>query len=253
MDKRVYLAYYDRCGTATDKTLRFSHPLSRRMTPMQLAVMEAFERLKIERPEFDAALWHDATPVPIYFATAFGELNASLTVFESIKRDMLPVSPTAFQHSVHNCAPGYLAMVKAVHHPSATFTNSYLSYDKALFAAFHKLRQGLQATIIVVNGRDLVTEESDLLGECELAVLTTDEAGPHSRELTHFYYGYDRLAGDRFRADVPPEWTIQALREGPAAMPCASLPISTVDGSVVRDVQSLDGERLISIWRSPSV
>src|SRR5690606_18992067 len=129
---------------------RFQHALARRMTAMQLSVMEAFVNLKDARPELNTELW--ATPVPVYFATPFGELTASLTIYDAIYHDQLPCSPTAFQHSVHNCAPGYLAMVKAMRHPSMTVSSGYLSFDKALYLASQKIRSGLVPAAVVVNG-----------------------------------------------------------------------------------------------------
>jgi hypothetical protein len=122
-----------------DSELSFSHPLMRRLTLLQKAVIElASVQMKKSECCFEKALKDEQTP--LYFATALGEFNLNLDLLRSLMAGELPLSPTAFQHSVHNCPLGYLSIVFGLKNPSVTLCAGVSPELQALQVAKRDLR-----------------------------------------------------------------------------------------------------------------
>lgn len=114
-----------------DDAAAFNHPLARRMTPLQKSLVDAAYLLSREVPEaFRAAVTEGGCP--IVFASAFGELGSNLGMLLALRRRELPLSPTSFQHSVHNCPVGYLSIAFKLRNPISTISAGFLSNEKAL-------------------------------------------------------------------------------------------------------------------------
>src|SRR5262249_27338723 len=157
----------------------------------QKAAMEALAELK----EAGFALPPNAA---IYFATQFGEVDATLAVAESILAKALPVSPTAFQHSVHNAVPGYVSIACEARNPSLTVSSGFRSFDKLLFWSFHELRSGLLDAALVINANERLAERSPL-AESEMLLLAANSDATNTAlptELTAVNRASSRTAYD---------------------------------------------------------
>lgn len=109
----------------------FTHPLARRMTALQKSLVDAVHLLSLEAPDtFRSAVAEGGCP--IVFASAFGELGSNLAMLLALRRHELPLSPTSFQHSVHNGPVGYLSIAFKLRNPISTISAGFLSNEKAL-------------------------------------------------------------------------------------------------------------------------
>lgn len=111
--------------------LSFAHPLARRMTPLQKALLEVAYRVEANaRGDFERLVRQGGCA--LYFATALGELSSNLAMLEALRREELPLSPTAFQHSVHNCPVGYLSILMGLKNPMVTLCGGLDAAHKGL-------------------------------------------------------------------------------------------------------------------------
>jgi hypothetical protein len=117
----------------------FSHPLARRMTILQRAVVEVVLDLEARSPEVFASGIRESG-APVYFGTSLGEYASNLALLGAFERCELPLSPTSFQHSVHNCPAGYLSIVLKLGNPMTTLTGGADVGFKALRLAETSLR-----------------------------------------------------------------------------------------------------------------
>lgn len=119
------------CVLELSTPLSFSHPLSRRMTPLQKVLLEVAHRVEARAPDSFARFVREGG-CSLYFATALGELSSNLGMLEALRREELPLSPTAFQHSVHNCPVGYLSILMGLKNPIVTLCGGLDAAHKAL-------------------------------------------------------------------------------------------------------------------------
>jgi hypothetical protein len=159
--RRIFAAAYAHRSAGPGLPAIAPQTLTRRMSWMQKAAMEALEAVRPLPPD-----------LPVYFATQFGEIDATLAVADAILSRQLPVSPTAFQHSVHNAGPGYLMIATGSRAPSLTVSSGFASFDKLLFWAFHELRQGHRGEVLLAQAAERVED----VATCELLHLSTDHS-----------------------------------------------------------------------------
>jgi hypothetical protein len=117
----------------------FSHPLARRMTVLQRAVVEVVLDLEVRSPDVFASGIRESG-APVYFGTSLGEFASNLALLGAFERCELPLSPTSFQHSVHNCPAGYLSIVLRLCNPMTTLAGGADVGFKALRLAETSLR-----------------------------------------------------------------------------------------------------------------
>lgn len=173
--RRIFVERYAYASSGPSLPAKASPTLTRRMSWMQKAAMEALETIK--------PLPLDA---PLYFATQYGEVDATLAVAASILSRQLPVSPTAFQHSVHNAVPGYLTIASGSRSPSLTVSSGFASFDKILFWAAHELNADLIDKVIVAQAFERLPSpvaDDPEIAACELLLLTTSPTQAPQREL----------------------------------------------------------------------
>lgn len=128
------------------------HPLQRRMSPLQKAVLGAYHQLLqnfsflLNEAEFQQA--------PIYFTSCSGEQEALQSCNSLIEQKAWPLSPKDFQHSVLNASLAYLSMVYQLHQPSFAFYEGYLGTDHILKLCDLRLRHKLDSCLILVHGEE---------------------------------------------------------------------------------------------------
>lgn len=137
----VRVVSHSACVLGPEARLSFAHPLSRRMTPLQKALLEVAHRVEATCPNTFAELVRESG-CPLYFGTAFGELSSNLAMLAALQRKELPLSPTAFQHSVHNCPVGYLSILMGLKNPMVTLCGGREVAHKALSLGVAHLRRG---------------------------------------------------------------------------------------------------------------
>jgi hypothetical protein len=229
--------------------LAFTHDLARRMSPLQKAVLNAAASFAAaERPRFD--LVFRELEAPVYLASAMGELDSVLRIFHAIVEGELPVSPTAFQHSVHNAALGYFSIIHRSHAAHLALSSGYLSAEKALLLASRRIRSGIDRAICLVNATETLGETSgggDELARCELFLLFGRDLATELRpayELASCEYH-----GDAGPVDVPEGAALVEHREPDGASWQPEFSLHEQRPLAYRVVTSLDGESVRSLWR----
>jgi hypothetical protein len=149
----VFVSRYRHTVMQHNSFFSVKHPLARRMTPLQKAALEGLERWKNE-DEKDFNFVFRELQTPIFFASAFGELDATIKEADYINQKSLPVSPAAFQHSVQNCAPGYFSIINALDTPSLSISSGFLTLDKTLFLAWQKVLTAQTPAICVLAAHE---------------------------------------------------------------------------------------------------
>jgi Beta-ketoacyl synthase, N-terminal domain len=158
--ERLKIAAHSAFVLQQKSRVTFSSPLTRRMTPLQKALLEAVQRLQSEHSEvFTRCVVENECPV--FFATAHGELATNLGLLDAVKRLEMPLSPTAFQHSVHNCPTGYLSIVFALKNAMTTLCAGRNSSQKALFLAASYLRRERRAQVRAVRSSSVLILMAD--------------------------------------------------------------------------------------------
>lgn len=247
--RRVYVDTYAHATVGPGAALRSPPALTRRMSWMQKAAMEALAAL--EAPPADAA---------VYFATQFGEVDATLTVAASILSRQLPVSPTAFQHSVHNAVPGYVTIACESRAPSLTVSAGFASFDKLLFWAFHELRAGLLDRTLLVYGSERLGPEPGEMARCEMLLLSAGLVNALPRtELRSVTRASSRAALDLLMKDLGPG-AAQEFHETEGGVAEAPLRLDRTDGTFHRILTSFAPETsgefpfeaYVSTWSRPA-
>lgn len=129
------------------------HPLCRRMTTLQRSALEPLIALATSDTSLFDRVFRDCK-APLYFATMGGEISANVTIARDLHRRSLPVSPQAFQHSVHNATPGYFSLVFNLPAPTLTISSGPRSFEIALEHARRKLEYGATPPAIAILGAD---------------------------------------------------------------------------------------------------
>ena len=244
---RVFAGEYRRFTLQRESTLHLTHPLARRMAPLQRCALEILALFREERAAVFAELWK-ISGAPLFFATSMGELDPSLTLAESIFCNSLPLSPAVFQHSVHNATPGYASIVFRSQTPSLTVSSGFLSLDKALLLAFLKVAHGRLPAVIVLAADENTVRNEAVLARSELIIIAGENQVPQltrSHEIISYqYFGAGRLTPPR-PLDIP----LIALAEHGTYAPHTALDLDGQSGSFCRRVVSLEGERVESVWR----
>lgn len=245
--KRVYATNYTYAEAGPDQLAVAPPALTRRMSWMQKAAMEALQALNntgFRLPD----------GAPVYFATQFGEVDATLAVASSILSKALPVSPTAFQHSVHNAVPGYVTIALESRNPSLTVSAGYASLDKLLFWAFHELRHGLIPSALLLNAHERLGPET---AACELLVLSTE--APTGVELRAIERAGTRPAWDLLMKSLG-QHEQQVFREPAAGAAPAPLRLDRMSGTLHRILMPFSPdspaafpfEAFVSTWSVPA-
>ena len=168
----VFLTYYDSLDLVTGgEEEALGHPLARRMTPLQRAAVGIFVRAGRRSADTWEAMLKNCE-CEILFTTAYGEVSSNFGVCHATAHNQFPMSPKDFQHSLNNAAAGYLALTQGISQNILTITHGFLSVDKALFYAAHRLLQ--QSTIkhvVVVHANEYLWPGSSLMAKAEIFVL----------------------------------------------------------------------------------
>lgn len=146
------------------------HPLERRMTPLQRAVLSCLHKQREREPGSFAKLFHQVG-CPVYFASGFGEFGSFIAEAQLINAKSLPVSPLAFQHSVQNCALGYFSILNGLHTGNLAISSGLLSLDKAIHLAYAHIKAGSLRAVCIVAADETGASGSGLLSAAESFVL----------------------------------------------------------------------------------
>ena len=223
------------------------------MTPLQKALLECCALLsRLEPDAFRIGVVEGGCGV--VFASAVGELDSNLTLLRSVLRRELPVSPTAFQHSVHNCPAGYFSIAFALRNPMVTLCGGYLSADKALLLAASNLADGCEPTaapytlVIVADEVPTASDEQPAPGPQARAEALLLERIPHGMPLLPGTY-LARCAFASFPASLEERERLTAARlheEAAAGVP--EWPSLIEDVPRARIVTAVSGERVETLW-----
>ena len=250
---RVFVEHYDAVAIGSSTQLLTDALTVRRMSWLQKATMEALTRYqRAAAARLDEVL--ERLHAPIYFCTEHGEIDATLTVAASLINRQLPVSPTAFQHSVHNAGAGYVTIATKTRNPSATVSSGFLSFDKTIFWAFEELRRGRQQAVILVRaGEHANGAAPDVIAECELLVLTTDHREPPAlnpdRRWELMAVGYGSLSAAEQDRTTGSTVGSPGIHEAAIDRAFVPLRLDRKKASFHRIVTSADtDERIVSRW-----
>ena len=259
----IWAGHYYSFSLKSDSPPVASHELVRRMSPLQRALLGAMETFSRHEGEAFKYVIKDSN-FPIYFATSLGELDANLKVTDALRDSSIPLSPTAFQNSVHNAAPGCLAIIYGIHSPSLTFSSGYASPDRVLLLAQQHLDLGLHDCICIAAGNENYPKEAEEAAFAELFVLFSDKAcGPLTRSL-QLLNTVHKSATSCQQGDVNvTEVDFQIYQEPVSLGGENQSRFSTLFGTCPekllagrqhrRVVQELDGDRFESCWKQAQI
>lgn len=241
MKTPVYFSHYLAVDTGLKApAIPISSPLARRFSPIQKAVFECFESIKCEAPDdFNLVLkeWH----APLYFATSLGEIDSVIRVIRGVLENDLPVSPIAFQHSVHNAAAGHISIHYGLKSPQLTFSSGYLSLEKAMFSAYHKILMKSVSAVCMVAADEYRTN-SGLAARAEVFFLSGKPLQNSKINYQILDYQYGELK-DSHKIDNQVHFKEADMLES-----CRlDLPNSKKD--FIRLVEDRGGEKLSSSWK----
>jgi hypothetical protein len=232
----VLVSRYRHIVMSRDSVFSVKHPLARRMSPLQKSALEGLECWRLERAEeFDHVFRELRTP--LFFASSFGEIEATIKEADCINQRSLPVSPAAFQHSVQNCAPGYFSIINCLDSPNLTFSSGYLTLDKTLYWAWQKVRHGAHSAVCVVAANEQGDKSGSIVSYGEIMLV-------HNGNCVELEKGDFDLASFNF------DWCNPVIEPEGSNFPL--LRLDEKHGDFSRILTSESGETLLSHWRARS-
>ena len=256
MNSVIASNYIYRSRTRQQETT-LDHPLARRMTALQLSVMELMEETRTNLGNVFSEMMSDSR-IPIYYSTSIGEINSVTTVARAVHAKTLPCSPAAFQHSVHNAAAGYIASTYKTRNPSLTFSSGFLSFDLALTLTARKIAAGLIDGAFLVHGEEKRTTNPDIESEAEVLLLlgetsryrTAGNSAGNSWLLKTIQHMPTVDSLSRFRSDCPKEVGTEISETSEESSLSAMFPLrlSEKTNCFTRIANALNGESVVSIW-----
>lgn len=239
---RVFVGHYTSFTWRSGGVSQVKHPLVRRMSPLQIATLEVFAALEKRQPELVEELMR-RQPAPLIYATCLGEVDSTLKVVDCLRRNMFPVSPTAFQHSVDNSPAAYVSILNGSRQEQLVISSGLLSYDKAIHRAFYGVASGMSCATWVVVADQRPGLEDKVFTEAEVVlIMNSDVAGRWGAdfELARCEYGYSESI-------VATEE--DSFQEDPANISrLYPLNLNGRDHSFCRRVTNKDHEFIMSQW-----
>ena len=122
----------------------------RRLTPVERAAAAVAERV-----------WLDAEPVPLVFASRWGEIGTTLKLIRQIREEG-EMSPAGFSSSVHNAFPGAFSLLKRSRAPytaiAARVDSLYAGAVEALAQLSDAVSRGTWKAAILVYAEEATPE-----------------------------------------------------------------------------------------------
>jgi len=249
MKKTVYASHYFAIDTGLKAPqYLIQYPYARRFSPIQKSVFEAFESIRNDsQADFDQIL--KELKAPLYFATSVGEIDSVTKVIGSVLNNDLPVSPTAFQHSVHNAAAGHISIYYGLRSPQLTFSSGFLSLDKALFNAFHKISSGLVPAICVFAASEYLKPDRSIFSRSEICFLSDAPLGKKGLCYEILDYNFFDHEREKFSSSEIETNQIEKMQfKESKNIEFCGLKLMNAPNNFVRSISDLDGESLTSRW-----
>lgn len=149
----VYLMYHNEINISKESILKEERFSLRRLTPIQKVSVEIVASLM----HTDSLLYQKcfiSEEMQIYFATKFGEIKSVMKTSSYILKNELPVSPSAFQSSVHNCAVGVVSIFHKLNMPHVVISCPTDPLSKALSLAYAKIQSGRSDIICILYAEE---------------------------------------------------------------------------------------------------
>lgn len=160
----VWLESFERFRLTSLNAPSKRHPLQRRMTNLQKAMIGVFELLETQYlPTLSEDL--SENKLDLSFTTTFGELKAIKSIADGILAKDLPVSPLSFQHSVNNAAAGYLGMIVKNYAGACVTGTGILSLDKALFRIHKTIQAFPEKRHILIHCDEFLSPKNSVLAQ----------------------------------------------------------------------------------------
>lgn len=179
--EKAYLVYKQSLEILPGHEFLENNQLLRRMTPLQKVSVEIFALFK-KNADFIYNNVIQKLKTPIYFATKYGEIQTAMQLYSMILNKDFPISPIAFQHSVHNCASGYISILHGLHASHLTFSSGDSSFKNATELAISKIKSGTLSSVCVISA-----DESRQLGEVKASAKICVIANPNHFEGLNSY------------------------------------------------------------------
>lgn len=147
------------------------HPLQRRMTNLQKAMIGVFDRLE-DHQGYSLREKITGDKISVSFTTTFGELRAIRAIADTIRINDLPVSPLSFQHSVNNAAAGYFGMINKNFSGICVTGTGILSLDKALYRIGKKIQNSPDRDHLLIHCDEFLSPQETVLAQAYGFILT---------------------------------------------------------------------------------
>jgi hypothetical protein len=128
----------------------------------------------------EAATAEELASAPTVFSSRHGELSTCVALLSDIARG-LPLSPTAFSHSVHNAQAGLFSITHANAAPSSSIAAMRAGFCAALAEALGLCERAGGRSLLVVADEPLPEEFAPFADEprCAYALALSIELGAH--------------------------------------------------------------------------
>lgn len=174
MSEHIYALSSPLLVFSDEMTPTFTHPLSRRMTLLQKAVLEGITQFsKLHSDIFEK--YSAKANFSWLYATTYGELASVLTLRQQIANHEQTISPTHFQHSVHNSASGYISILFDLKQKIQTVSSGFLSGEKSIFSAYQRIKSGQISGCFIVIADEFVDISKSKSAWAEVILLTSNK------------------------------------------------------------------------------
>lgn len=226
----IYVESYQKSEDLALGTNEAQHKLQRRMTSIQKIGLATLNQAISNSSNLQKALKDESSL--IYTSTCYGELSSMSKILQSLANQDFPCSPLAFQHSVHNALAGYLGIINQLQNKTVTLGSGPLAFDRALYFAFHKLKQNICRYAVIVHADDKIFADQE--ARAQVICLSNTEAKETQSPLFELTSIEHRHAGKELD---------QAAPEAPIYID--QLVFET---SFTRTAIGLKGEKIESTW-----
>lgn len=168
--------------------------------PMQRRRFSRLSKMVLEVLH-EACTPEELATLPSVFASRHGELTTCVALLSDIARE-LPLSPTAFSHSVHNAQAGLFSILHANGAPSSSISGMGAGFCAALAEALGICERAGGRAVLVVADEPMPKEFEAFADEqrCAYALALSIELGTDADGLA---LGLEPGAAPKIRSDLP--------------------------------------------------
>ena len=170
----VWLHHYRKSQFNKGDDLQVKHPLVRRLTSLQLGVVDALLQFQLSRPDLWQEFCNDEN-IQIFYSTKLGEIDTSISLTQQVLSKDYPLSPKDFQNSVYNAAIGAASVIFDFHNGYTACSDGFLSREKSILLAFNQI-ESRECTAALIIHSQAWSSSTAIHSETEVCYLAASQA-----------------------------------------------------------------------------